>query len=154
MSSPEDGSRTAIAEPQPPAASGHGSWRLYLLLVVMVTLWSLNFLVVKVVLREFTPILAGGLRFLVAGAVILPYYLYAKSPGSYVPEGNLRTAAKLVGLGLLGVGGNQLCFMLGIARTSVGHAALVIALTPALELINTICPALNLSIGNSACVKR
>ena len=46
-----------------------------------------------------------------------------------------RQAPKLALLGLAGVALNQLAFVLGVERTSVAHAALVIALTPLVVLV-------------------
>jgi drug/metabolite transporter (DMT)-like permease len=125
-----------VEAPAPNLPQGHGgeSATLYALLILMVTLWSVNFLVAKVVMREFPAVLATGIRLSIAGMVILPILLVRRGVRALVPDGKPRTSLKLLGLGLLGVGLNQLCFLLGIARTSVGHAALVIALSPALVL--------------------
>jgi hypothetical protein len=43
----------------------------------MVLFWSLNYIVGKVALREFPPLLLGGLRTAFAGALILPVYAWA-----------------------------------------------------------------------------
>jgi drug/metabolite transporter (DMT)-like permease len=47
---------------------------------------------------------------------------------------NPRHWWKLIGFGALGVGLNQFFFVVGIARTSVTHAALILPLTPLLTL--------------------
>jgi drug/metabolite transporter (DMT)-like permease len=107
---------------------------VWALLGLMVTLWSVNFVVAKIALRDFPPLMAGALRFTFAGGMIWPLYWWKKrgaNPGSRDPAG----MARLVGIGVLGVGLNQLFFLLGLERTSVGHAALVIATTPVLVLL-------------------
>jgi drug/metabolite transporter (DMT)-like permease len=101
---------------------------LYGLIAVMVAFWSGNFIVGKVALREFPPLLLAGLRVTVAGVFMLPAYWW---------EGR-RTADRwgwsdvpiLVYLGLFGVALNQLFFVLGLSRTSVAHSAIIVGLTP------------------------
>lgn len=107
--------------------------RVWALLGLMVLLWSLNFVVAKFALREFPPLLLGALRFTVAGAVILPFFLYKRLRAAQALDWN-GAGPKLLGLGLLGVGANQLTFLMGLMYTSVAHAALIIALTPMLVL--------------------
>ena len=108
--------------------------RIWVLLGLMILLWSFNFVVAKYALREFPPLLLGALRFTVAGAVILPFFLYKRLQAVQALDWN-GAVPKLLGLGLLGVGANQLAFLMGLAHTSVAHAALIIALTPMLVLL-------------------
>lgn len=108
--------------------------RIWALLGLMIFLWSFNFIVAKYALREFPPLLLGALRFTVAGAVILPFFLYRRLQTTQALDWN-GAGPKLLGLGLLGVGANQLTFLMGLMYTSVAHAALIIALTPMLVLL-------------------
>jgi drug/metabolite transporter (DMT)-like permease len=100
----------------------------------MVILWSVNFVVSKIALREFPPLLAGALRFSIAGALILPAWWF-NHRGQPTARFTPRAFFRLLGLGVIGVGFNQLCFLMGMQRTSVGHASFVIALCPALVLL-------------------
>jgi hypothetical protein len=54
------------AAPDPPAAIHAVPRHIWVLLGVMVFLWSVNFVVSKIALREFPPLLAGALRLLPA----------------------------------------------------------------------------------------
>jgi drug/metabolite transporter (DMT)-like permease len=133
----QDGPSAVAVEPATVArtvSAREDSAKLYAALVLMVTLWSANFLVAKVVMKEFSALSAAGLRLAIAGAIILPVFLIRRGWRALVPENNPKSALKLLGLGLLGVGVNQTFFLLGIEHTSIAHAALVIALTPALVL--------------------
>lgn len=107
--------------------------RVWALLGLMVFLWSINFVVAKYALRDFPLLLLGALRFTVAGALILPVFLHSRLR-AVMPALRNGWKWKLLGLGLLGVGANQLTFLLGLTHTSVAHAALIIALTPILVL--------------------
>ncbi len=108
--------------------------KLYSLVGLMVVLWSINFIVAKVALREFPSPLLGVMRFVLAGVVVMPFYLWRRQTRTTAPHDN-RDRVRLVLLGLLGIGLNQLFFVIGIGLTSVGHASFLMALTPAWVLI-------------------
>lgn len=99
----------------------------------MIFLWSSNFVVAKYALREIPPLLLGALRFTVAGLVILPWFVWRRMQASE-PLKLKGDVLKLLLLGICGVGANQTTFLLGLGRTSVAHAALILALTPMLVL--------------------
>ena len=109
------------------------SERLYVLLSLMVLFWSFNYVVGKLALREFPPLLLVGLRTMLAGAILLPVYLWREGIGGSV--WTWRELRLLVPLGLCGAVANQLFFVLGLSRTSVAHAAIVVATTPILVLL-------------------
>ena len=48
---------------------------LYVLIAAMVLLWSANYIIGKIALREFPPLLAAGLRIALAGLFMVPLYL-------------------------------------------------------------------------------
>ena len=104
--------------------------KLYLLIAVMVLLWSGNFIVVKIALREMPPLLLMGVRAILAGLMILPFYLL--QPRAAL---NLRSIVRLIGLGMFGVALNQLFFVVGMSKTTVAHSSLIIGLTPVLVLL-------------------
>jgi drug/metabolite transporter (DMT)-like permease len=98
----------------------------------MVAFWSFNYITTKVALREFPSLLLAPLRTLFAGVVILPIYFGRRRKRSCW---TLREGAALVVLGVCGVALNQVFFVLGLARTSVAHGAILIALTPVQVLL-------------------
>jgi drug/metabolite transporter (DMT)-like permease len=100
----------------------------------MVFVWSINFVVAKYALREFPPLVLGALRFSVAGVLIAPVYVWRQRKLDR-PLWAGEESWKLLALGLLGIGLNQLIFLYGLVRTSVAHAAFLIALTPMMVLL-------------------
>jgi drug/metabolite transporter (DMT)-like permease len=117
-----------------PAEETESSLRLYLLILVMVILWSANYIIGKFALRELPPLLVVGLRMIVSGLTMIPIFAgWRRKTGTAGFE--RRDIPMLLALGLLGVGLNQLLFISGLARTSVAHAAIMIGLTPILVLL-------------------
>jgi drug/metabolite transporter (DMT)-like permease len=99
----------------------------------MVVLWSANFIVAKVALREFPPLLLGALRIGLAGIFLaLAYWRQARARGAqFRPRGDL---ALLVFLAICIVG-NQFLFLIGLNRTTVAHSALIIGVGPIFVLL-------------------
>jgi len=104
---------------------------LYGLILLMVLFWSANYIVAKVVLREVPPLLLSGIRVTIAGLVMLP--IYWTRPHRSV-KGKFE-AARLVVLGCFGVALNQLFFVLGLGRTTVAHASIIVSVGPVLVLL-------------------
>ena len=97
-------------------------------LAMMVLVWGVNFAVVKHALAVFEPLAFNALRFVVASVFV---GIVLRVQGALIlPE--RRHLARIVGLGLLGNVAYQMCFILGLARTRAGSAALILALTPIL----------------------
>lgn len=112
---------------------GH-SVRLYSLILLMVVMWSANYIVGKFVLREFPPLLVVGLRMIISGVTMMAVYaVHRRRTGQ--AGWSRRDLPLLLTLGVLGVGLNQLLFVSGLAQTTVAHAAITIALTPMLVLL-------------------
>ena len=115
---------------------GTSAFRLYSLILLMVSLWAANFIFGKIVLREMPPLLVMGWRMVLAGLMMVPVYLLhvrkTRRPGFSWQELPL-----LLALGLLGVGLNQLLFVNGLSRTSVAHAAIMIGLQPMSVIVLT-----------------
>jgi drug/metabolite transporter (DMT)-like permease len=99
----------------------------------MLLFWSLNYVVGKVALREFPPVLLTCLRTTIAGAFILPIYLWRERGRPWTWTS--RELGELLLLGIYGVIANQLFFVLGLAWTSVAHAAVIMTLMPILVLL-------------------
>jgi drug/metabolite transporter (DMT)-like permease len=104
---------------------------LYILIAAMVFFWSANYIVGKIALREFPPLLLAGLRICLAGVFMLPVYATQKGADSW----NVRDLPMLIYLGVFGVTLNQLFFIMGLSRTSVVHSSLIIAMTPIFVLV-------------------
>jgi len=116
----------------------NGTAALYALIFLMVAFWSGNYIAGKIALREFTPLLLAGLRIGLAGVTMLPLYIWertAQRPGRPLQATSLPHIVRLLILGLFGVTLNQVFFVVGLSRTSVAHAAILIGLTPIQVLI-------------------
>jgi drug/metabolite transporter (DMT)-like permease len=86
-----------------------------------------------VALREFPPMLLGGLRVTIAGALMVPAYLWERRK-----TGDRWTRAEvpmLLLLGLLGVALNQFLFIMGLSRTTATHSAIFVNLSPIVVLL-------------------
>lgn len=113
-----------------PSASGSGIWWI---LLTLVTAWSLNFIFIKIGIQVLTPLssnapLAVANARVIIAAVALALILL-------VSRRRLRRLTWndfgfLLFLGATGVSLNQFFFVNGLARTSVAHGALLLALTP------------------------
>jgi len=101
---------------------------LYALITIMVVLWSGNYVVAKIALREFPPLMLGGLRISLAGLLMIPVYLW--NGGNW----SRSDVPMLLGMGILGVTLNQVFFILGMSRTTVAHSSIIIGTTPVLVL--------------------
>lgn len=113
------------------AASGRSSSHalLYSMIAAMVLFWSANFIVGKIALRQFPPLLLSGLRIGLATVFILPVYAW-QSMSRSGDKWDGQDLPMLMCLGIFGVTLNQLFFVLGLSRTSVAHSAILIATTP------------------------
>lgn len=96
------------------------------LLLLTVTLWGVNFAVVKVGLAELPPLAFNSVRFLAAGAVLAAM---AGAAGQW-RRIERRHLPWLLGLGLLGNTIYQLLFVFGAAATTADNAALILATVP------------------------
>jgi drug/metabolite transporter (DMT)-like permease len=108
---------------------------LYTLISVMVLLWSANFIVGKIALREFPPLLLGAMRIALAGLFLAPvYWRKARTNGEQI-----RMGADWFILAFLAICnvGNQVLFLLGLNRTSVSHSALIVGIGPMFVLLIT-----------------
>ena len=117
---------TSAAAPTLAARHPHPLW-LYTLIGLMQFFWSANFLVGKIALREFPALLVAGLRVWIAALVILPVYAW-KARGDVAWKRS--DLPKLLFLGFIGGGINQVGFVWGLSKTSVAHSAFIIGMTP------------------------
>jgi drug/metabolite transporter (DMT)-like permease len=95
-------------------------------LIGLMAIWGANFVVVKAAVTQFLPLAFTALRFALAGLVLLAVLIFNRV--------SLRVSrADLGRLALLGLVGNiiyQPLFVLGIARTTAGNSALILAASP------------------------
>ena len=110
------------------------SVKIYTLVALMTTWWSLNYIVAKYALREFPPLLASGIRMIFAGLIMLGVYWQHRSQGK-IPAWSRSDVKRLMFLGMIGAGLNQFFFVLGISQTTVSHAAIMVGLTPITVLL-------------------
>jgi drug/metabolite transporter (DMT)-like permease len=111
----------------------NGNFVLYALISAMVLLWSANFIIAKVALREFPPSLLGALRIGLAGVFLAPvYFIKARAAGQRMWPS--RGLSLLIFLAACNVG-NQLLFLIGLNRTSVAHSSLIIGMGPIFILV-------------------
>ena len=97
----------------------------------MVLFWSANYIIGKVALREFPPLLLSGVRVSLAGLLMLP--IYWSRPGR--TRHGKYDVLQLVTLGFFGVALNQLFFVVGLGRTTVAHASIIVSIGPVLVLL-------------------
>jgi drug/metabolite transporter (DMT)-like permease len=116
------------------AEPGSSHWRLYSLIGCMTLLWSINYVAAKIALRELPALFTTGLRNGLAGLLMIPVYaVHRRNNGAALWR--WADVPVLVALGMCGVALNQIFFILGIAKTNVAHASIMIAMTPMLVLL-------------------
>lgn len=119
-------SATPADTPAPTAApSRAGFTPTDLGLVLMAVIWGANFSAVKVGARMFQPLAFNSTR-IVLGTLAM--FATAAAIGGRWPT--RREGWALVGLGALGNGFYQICFVEAVSRTPVANVAIVLASTP------------------------
>ena len=119
---PSDGPARSDA-PATPDRSGLAVEASLLLTAVV---WGLNFPVLKVALRELSPLVVNAVRFPLAALVVA--VLLRAQGRRLIPRH--RDWPQVVALGVLGHFAYQLCFVYGLSWTLAGNAALLMATTP------------------------
>lgn len=105
-------------------------WVTDLLLLLMATIWGINFSVLKYGTQYIAPLAFNGARIPIAAAAQLG--IAGAMRLERVPR---RVLWQLLLLGMLGNGVYQILFILGIVRSRVATAALIVASTPAFVAI-------------------
>lgn len=111
----------------------NGQFVLYALVSLMTLLWSANFIIAKVALREFPPALLCALRIGLAGIFLAPLYWW-QTRATKSPLWPRHGVAVLAFLALCNVG-NQLLFVFGLSRTSASHSAWILGTSPIFVLL-------------------
>jgi drug/metabolite transporter (DMT)-like permease len=97
----------------------------------MTLFWSINYVAAKIALRSFPALLFSPLRTIIAATCLIPIYFWTER--NLPHHATLWTREEiplLASLGVFGIALNQLLFVLGVQRTTVAHASLVVATTP------------------------
>ena len=112
----------------PLASAGPAALRPVVLLLALaaVTIWAGTPAVTKLVVGGLDPVAVGFLRTLLAGLLALPLLL----AGRVAPPRQPGTRGFLALAAVSGFIAFPVLFSLGVARTSAGHAALLIAVSP------------------------
>ncbi len=112
--------------------------RAYVLLAILLLLWSANFIFVKMAVRDVPSGLVVALRYLFAGVGILPVYAIARrAQSATLTAWRWRDAPALLTVGLLGLVGNQVLFVFSLSLTSVAHGAIISSASPILVLLGS-----------------
>ncbi len=102
-----------------------------LLVLVTVAIWSANFVVVKAAVDAIGPLTFTAARFTVAAITL--FLLVRWRLGAVRPPA--RSALTLIGLGMLGFGGYQVLWTVGLTQITAGDSALIIAASPVLTAL-------------------
>jgi len=97
-----------------------------LALIALVVFWGANFSLVKLALRDLSPLAFTSLGFLLASGVL---WVFLKVGDDRVRINRLHWPAA-IGLGLVGTTVYQAFFIYGINRTLAGNASLMLATAP------------------------
>ncbi|MQA91717.1 MAG: EamA family transporter [Gemmatimonas sp.] len=140
QSSTAGGDSADALEPSEPATSGdqrpasddqRGRLGAELGLVAMVTIWGVNFAVVKWALEAFDPLGFNSLRHILASLFMVGVLLRAGG----IRRPPRRDVLRILCLGALGVVVYQMLFIFGLDRTRAGNASLMLALVPLFLLV-------------------
>lgn len=97
-----------------------------LAILILVLIWGTNFSVVKLALREVSPLAFNALRFVLASLILAAFL----RPSASTLKVERRDIPTFVGLGLLGNVLYQMLFIFGVDWTLAGNAALMLATVP------------------------
>jgi drug/metabolite transporter (DMT)-like permease len=105
--------------------------------LVVVLLWSFNFIAAKIAVRHLSPAAMASFRVVLGGIVMVPAYFLCSRLSAFADALETRQRGFSFGdlwtfvyLGFFGVIVNQMCFTIGVAHTSVSHAAVIVGMGP------------------------
>lgn len=115
----------------PTAVSRPSTARLLVFFAVMVTTWSLSFVIIKQAALEVPPVILTAIRSVGSVILMIPVIVWTsrKNP---LPPWNWSDVPRLIAVASFGITLNHLFFVLGVSRTSVAHSSLMLALMPAI----------------------
>ena len=100
----------------------------------MLLLWSSNFIFAKYAVRELPIPIVVGLRYVFTGICMLPIVALGRRNPRWSEH---PVTWQAVAVGVLGLVGNQVLFIIGISMTSVAHASMMTALSPVLVMLGS-----------------
>jgi len=103
-------------------------WQIWLALGIVYVVWGSTYLAIRVMVETMPPLLSGGIRHVVAGAIIFAILLLRRGPGAFRLRRSELIGGAIVGLLLL-LGGNGLV-VLGEREVPSGLTALIVAVVP------------------------
>ena len=103
-------------------------WQIWLALGIVYVVWGSTYLAIRVMVETMPPLLSGGVRHVVAGAIIFAILLLRRGPGAFRLRRSELVGGAIVGLLLL-LGGNGLV-VLGEREVPSGLTALIVAVVP------------------------
>jgi drug/metabolite transporter (DMT)-like permease len=101
-------------------------------MLIVCAIWGVNFSMLKLALRSFTPMGFSAIRFAVASLLL---WLVARAAEPHAPPLPRRVLWRLAGLGVIGNTLYQVAFITGLTRTTAGNSALLIASTPLMTAV-------------------
>lgn len=106
-------------------------WVLVALITVQI-LFGLNYVISKVVVENFPPLVWASFRIIVAALILVTVALVLKRP---FPQGGRKFFVPLILFSLLGTIINQICFLKGLSLTTSTNAAILNTLIPIFTLM-------------------
>ncbi len=94
-------------------------------MLAMVVVWGVNFPIVKITLREMSPMVFNALRF--SGATALLWVVGSRGGDLPVPR---AAWPGIIALGLLGNAVYQIAFIQGLVRTTADNSSLIFTMVP------------------------
>jgi drug/metabolite transporter (DMT)-like permease len=124
-------SAVSEASARPPLAAGRAeappTWKVWTALWIVYIVWGSTYLAIRYMVQTLPPLFGAGTRFVLVGAILLPFLAVRRGPGVLRP-----TRAQLLACGFVGLmlpGANA---VISVAEQSVasGVAALLVASIP------------------------
>lgn len=121
--------------PAQPAHSGRDAppWQVWAALLIVYIVWGSTYLAIRVVVGTMPPFLAAGVRFVLAGAVLMLILAVRHGPSSLKLTRRELGSTALIGLLLLCIGNGGVSF--GEKSVPSGLAALVVGVIPLMVLL-------------------
>jgi drug/metabolite transporter (DMT)-like permease len=124
-------------------AARPSSASIFLVMAFLIFVWSLNYIVAKIGLRELPALALGSFRLVTAGIVSLPVLFFPRAGKGHdlkvqvevSPKRKLHAFWTITYLAFFGVVLNQGGFTVGLNYTSVSHSSLIISCAPILILL-------------------
>ena len=125
-------------------SSGRAPGRIVLgaSIALVIVIWAVNFIAAKIGLRSLPAATLASFRVVLAGAVMLPFYMFCSRLPAFAEAAESRRRKLTLGdlwtflyMGFFGVVMNQVCFTVGLRYTSVSHAAVIVGMGPIYTLI-------------------